>query len=189
MGTRLLLALTVAWLGHAECIRVGPPQFGRVEVAAFSGLGERLPVLDIDLIEVGTHKSLKSHLKGSVVEKIPYGTYLVRVSAPGFHSSQREILLDQPEVSVRIQLSVAMECADFEEIRAVLHHALAGRELRVKLVPLQGVGGAEARVSHDGSFLFGGLDEGQFLLLVVDGKAIIHAESLGAGGSARWISI
>jgi hypothetical protein len=178
MGTRLLLILSAAWLCSGECVRVGPPRFGRVEVSAFSILGKRLPVLNIDLIEVGTHKSLKSRLNGAEATKVPYGTYLVRVSAPGFRSSEREVRLDQPETLVRMQLSVAVECGGFAEIRGALRHAPIDRELWVKFVPLQGVGGAEARIGQDGSFFAGGLDEGQYLLLVVDGQAIVHTTSL-----------
>jgi len=184
MGTRLLLVLSAALLCSGECITVGPPQFGRVEVSAFSILGERLSILDVDLIEVGTHKSLKSRLNGAVAAKIPYGAYLVRVSAPGFRGSEREIHLDQHEILVRMQLSVSIECGGFEEIRGTLRHASANRELWVKLVPLQGVGGAEARVGQDGSFLAGGLDGGQYLLLVLDGKAIVHTANLVVPGSA-----
>lgn len=183
MGTKLLLLLSAAWLCSGECVQVGPPQFGRVEVSAFSGL-ERLPILEIDLIEVGTHTSLKSRLRGAVAAKIPYGTYLLRVSAPGFRRSEREIHLDQPDLLVRMQLSVSVECGGLAEIRGTLHHAPSDRRLWVKLVPLRGVGGAEALVSANGSFLVAGLDEGQYLLLVVDGKAIIHTANFAAPASA-----
>lgn len=62
---------SVALLCSGECVQVGPQQFGRVEVSAFSIPGERLSTLDIDLLEVGTHKSFKSLLKGAVAAKIP----------------------------------------------------------------------------------------------------------------------
>ena len=178
MGIRLLLILSVTWLCSGECVRVGPAQFGRVEISAFSVLGERLSSLDVDLIEVGTQKTLRSKLKGTVAKKLPYGTYLMRVSAPGFRRSERQIILDQSELLVRIQLSISIECGGFAEIRGTLHQTPADRELWVKLVPLHGAGGAEARVSHDGSFLAGGLDGGQYLLLVVDGNAIVHTASV-----------
>lgn len=180
MGIRLILIFGTALLCHGECVQVevGPPQFGRVEVSAFSNLGERLSPLDIDLIEVGTNKSLKSKVQGAVATQVPYGTYLVRASVPGFRRSEREIHLDQPEVLVRMQLSTGAECAGFAEIRGSIHSAPANHELWVKLVALQGVGDAEAHVAQDGSFLFGGLGDGQYLLLVVDGKAIVHTESL-----------
>ena len=178
MGTRLLLILSAALLCSGECVQVGPPKFGRVEVSAFSILGERLPTLDIDLIEVGTHTSLKSRFSGTVATKIPYGTYIVRVSAPGFRRSEQEIRLDQPEILIRIQLSLAIECGGFSAVRGSVHPAPTGHELWIKLVPLRGVGGTEARVSQGGSFLAAGLDAGQYLLLVVDGKAILHTVSL-----------
>jgi hypothetical protein len=74
VGTRLLLILSAASLCSGECTQVGPPQFGRVEVSAFSFLGERVPTtLEIDLIQVGTHKSLKSRLNGEIATNIPYG--------------------------------------------------------------------------------------------------------------------
>jgi len=185
MGTRFLLILSAALLCSGECVQVGPPQFGRVEVSAFSLLGERLPNLGIDLIEVGTQKSLKSHVHGAVATKVPYGTYVLRVSASGFRSVQRELRLNQPEILVRIQLPVSIECGGFAEIGGAIYPAPEDRELWLKLVPLRGVGGAEVRVSRDGSFLASGLDDGQYLLLVVDGKAIIHTESLGVPRSSR----
>ena len=174
MRRKLLLILSSALLCSGECIQVGPRQFGRVDVSAYSMLGERLSPLDIDLIEVGTHKSMKSKLKGAVATKLPYGTYVLRVSAPGFRRAEREFRLDQPESSVRIQLSVAVECGGVAQVRGGIHPASADRELWVKLVPLRGVGGSEARVGRDGSFLVGGLEDGQYLFLVVDGTAIVH---------------
>jgi len=176
--------MSAAWLCRGECVQVGAPQFGRLEVSAFSGIGERLPNLDIDLIEVGSHKSLKSRLNGAVATKIPYGTYLVRVSAPGFRTSEREIHLDQPELLVRMPLSVSGECIGFAQIHGTIRHAPPDRELWVKIVPLQGVGGAESRVGRNGSFLVGGLDWGQYLLLVVDGQTIIHTASVEPTESA-----
>jgi len=177
MGLRLLLILSAALLCSGECVQVGPPKFGRVEVSAFSLRGERLPTLDIDLIEVGTHKSLESRFNGAAATKIPYGRYVVKVSAPGFRRSEHEIVLDQPELLVRTQLAVAIECGDLTEVHGSVHPAPTDRELWVKLVPLRGVGGAEAHIGRDGSFLAGGLDDGQYLLLVVDGKAVVHTAS------------
>jgi hypothetical protein len=176
MGTRLLLILSAAMICSGDCVQIPFPQFGRVEISAYSTLGERLSRLDIDLIEVQTHKSLKSQLNGAVAAKLPYGTYTVRVSAPGFRRSERELRLDQPESSVRMQLSVAIECGGLAEARGRVRPAPLDRELWVKLVPLRGVGGAETRVSRTGSFLAGGLDDGQYLLLVVDGTTIVHTQ-------------
>jgi hypothetical protein len=99
----------------------GPPKYGRVELLAFSALGEQLSTLDVDLISVVTHQSFKRQIKGAVASKIPYGRYTVRVSAPGFRRSERQILLDQSEVFVRMQLSVAVECGEFAAAHGTIH--------------------------------------------------------------------
>jgi hypothetical protein len=185
MGTRYLLILSAALLCSGECVQVGPQKFGRVEVLAFSILGDRLPTLGIDLIELGTQKKYQVPVPEGVAKKIPYGTYTLRVSAPGFRSVSRELRLDQPEALVRIQLSVSVECGGFAEIGGHVQPVPRDRELWVKLVPLRGIGGAEVRVSRDGSFLASGLDDGQYLLLVVDGRAVVHTESLDVPSSTR----
>src|SRR5215469_4258918 len=125
MRMRIFLLLSAASLCNGECVQVGPPKFGRVEISAFSGLGERLPTLYVDLFEIGTHKSLKSQLNGVVAAKIPYGTYLISVSAPGFLRAERQFRLDQPEILVRVQLSFAAECAGFAEVRGRILSAQA----------------------------------------------------------------
>jgi hypothetical protein len=178
MRTRILLLLSTALLCGGECVQVGPPKFGRVEVSAFSGLGDRLPTLDVDLIEIGTHKSLKSRLNRAIATKVPYGTYIVRVSAPGLRRSEHQIRLDQPEIAVRVQLSVSAECAGFADVHGRILSAQAGRDLWVKLVPVRGVGGTETRVNADGSFLAGGLDEGQYFVLVIDAQTVVRTVSL-----------
>lgn len=111
--------------------------------------------------------------------------YTLRIGAPGFRSAERELRLDQPEVSVRTQLSVAVECGGLAEMGGAVEPAPKDRELWVKLVPLRGVGGAEVRVNREGSFLATGLDDGNYLLLVLDGKTVVHMESVDAPRSKR----
>jgi hypothetical protein len=93
--------------------------------------------------------------------------------------------LNQPEVAIRTQLSVSVECGGPTEIAGVIQPAPKNRELWVKLVPLRGVGGIEVHVSRDGWFLASGLDDGPYLLLVVDGNAVVHAESVDLPRSTR----
>ncbi|MBI2681034.1 MAG: hypothetical protein HYX25_08525 [Candidatus Solibacter usitatus] len=136
----------------------------------------------IDLIEVGSGKSLNSKFHGAKTSGIPYGFYKVRISAPGFRSNERELILDQPNFTLRAQLSVSMECAGFAQIDGSIQPAPSARELWVKVVPAIGSGGSEAPVSRNGKFLIAGLDGGDYLLLVLDGKSIIHTGTLRAFG-------
>ncbi|MCC6233869.1 MAG: hypothetical protein IT580_14575 [Verrucomicrobiales bacterium] len=154
-------------------------------MAAFSGTGERLTHIGVDLVEAGTKKSFGSQFHGAVAAKIPYGTYTLRVSAPGFRSHYRELRLDQPEVSIRSQLSVSLECGGYAEIRGSVRPAAKNRELWVKAAPVRGAGGAEAPVGQDGSFLIRGLDDGQYFLLIADGNTVVHVQTLQLLGSVQ----
>jgi hypothetical protein len=185
MQTTILLILAAVLLCRAECVDVRPQRYGRVEVSVFSFLGERIPNPTIDLIEAGTRKSLKAEFRGSIATRIPYGSYTLRASAPGFQSTQLQLRLDQPEVIIRTPLSVRIECDGFAEIAGSIDPAPLDRELWVKLVPVLGSGGAEARVSRHGIFLVSGLDAGDYLLLVLDGKTIVHTETCQIAGSRR----
>src|ERR1051325_1588848 len=141
MRIKLLLLGSLALLCRAECVQagpVGPPKFGRIEVSAFSILSEHLPTLGIDLRERWTGKNVSKLFKGSVANKVPYGTYTLRVSASGFRSAQREVRLEQPEVHVRAQLSVSIECGTLGGISGVVTPLKAGSELWAKLVPVRG---------------------------------------------------
>ena len=179
---RLFLLLAAALLCSGECIQIGPPPFGRIEVQAFTTPGERLANIVIDLIEVGSGKSLTSKFHGAEASRIPYGFYRVRISAPGFRSMERELLLDQPALTLRTQLTVSMECGGFAKIDGSIQPAPGDRELWVKAVPAIGSGGSEAPVSRDGKFLIAGLDDGDYLLLVLDGKSIVYTRTLAAFG-------
>ena len=184
MRSTIFLMFAAALLCSAECTQVQPAGDARVEVSAFSLLGERIANAGVDLIEVGTRKSMRSEFRGTVA-RIPYGTYMLRVSAPGFRASERELRVDQPEVLVRIPLSVARECEGFAELGGSVQPAPRDRELWVKLVPVFGSGGAEARVSQDGAFLVSGLDDGNYLLLVLDRTTVVHTETLQIRASRR----
>src|SRR5947199_348677 len=82
MRAKFFLILTAALVCSGECVQVGPQQYGRIEVLAFDILGERIPNPAIDLIEVGSRKSITSKFHdGAMSSQIPYGQYTVRVSA------------------------------------------------------------------------------------------------------------
>jgi hypothetical protein len=177
---KLFLLASIALLGASECVQVGLPKFGRIEVSAFSILGERLANLRIELRDSGTNKSVDSLFSGSIAKKVPYGTYVMRVSAPGFRSVQREVRLYQPDLQIRSQFSVSVECGGFHEITGTVRPIDPNAELWIKLVPVRGTGGADVRVARNGTFLASGLDDGHYLLLVVDGTTILHTQTVEA---------
>jgi len=186
MHAKFLLMISTALICSGECVEVGLPQYGRIEVSAFSLIGERIPNIAVDLIELGTQKSLKSKIHGAVATAIHYGTYRMRVSAAGFRTVERDVSLLQPEVSIRIQLPVSVECGGASaEISGSIQPASGDRVLWVKVVPVRGSGGTEAHVSRNGAFVVSGLDDGDYFLLVLDGEAIVHTRSYQIAGSQR----
>ena len=159
-------------------MNVEPRQFGRVNFEAFSFLGERLPNVSIDLVEVGGPQSLKRNINGTTATKVPFGLYEARVWSPGFKSARREFRLNDSEISIRVQLALSMECSVLHELGGVVGPLPSSRQLWVKVVPLQGVGSSEVPVNRSGYFRFSGLDDGQYLLLVVDEKEVVHTTTM-----------
>jgi hypothetical protein len=186
MWVKLFVIGAAAVLCSGECVTVEPKGFGTVEVSAFSTIGERIPDAVIDLIEVGTRKSLKGSVHGAIAAKVPYGTYTLSVSAPGFHVATRVLRVGQTKMSVRTQVAVAAECGgEFASLTGSIRNTRGNDRLWVKVVPIVGHGGEEERVSRDGSFAFSGLDGGDYFFFVVDGKAILHTEVLQILGAKR----
>jgi hypothetical protein len=171
----LVVAFAAVYCG-AECIVLDPVRYGRIEVALFDSFGKPVPVNRFELTEYSTGKKLT--FRGGVVQSLPYGSYTLQAWAPGFRSLVRQVRLDQPLVAVRAHLSIAVECRGFATVRGTVSPAPRGREIWVKLVPVVGSGGGETKIGADGTFLVSGLDDGDYFLLVVDGKRILHSRVL-----------
>jgi hypothetical protein len=180
MVARLVFLWGITLICAGECIQVEPQRFGRIDVSAFSALGDRISNLGIELRESGTGKDLSSLFKGTVADKVPYGTYTIRVWAPGSRSARREVQVMQPEEWIRMQLSVAMECSTLHEITGFIRNVNPNTEIWVKLLPVRGTGGAETPVGRNGAFLFSGLDDGPYLLVVMEGSSVVHTRAVKA---------
>ena len=185
MRITVLSLLCTALLCFGECVKVEPQEFGLLKFEAFSVLGERLSNISVDLVEVGSKQSFRSHVNGSTVGMIPFGLYEARVWAPGFRTARREVRVNDRDVLVRVQLAVSIECDALHELAGVVRPSPADLNFWVKLVPLRGVGGSEVPVSRDGSFRLTGLDAGQYLLLVVDGKEVVHTATTTVPSATR----
>jgi hypothetical protein len=59
----------------------------------------------------------------------------------------------------------------------------------VKLVPVIGTGDSEAPVNQNGDFLIGGLDYLDYLLLILDGKSIIHTANVQASDGRERVNV
>ena len=169
-----LLSITALLCG-TECFHVEELRFGRVEISAFSTLGEK-----------GTEKDYSDAFHGGTAEAVPYGRYLLRLYAPGFGSStERELRVFQPKLSVRTQFALGIGCPELSEVSGAVRPGPGDRELWAKLVPVYGPGGEDARISHNGFFLISGLDAGDYVLLIMDAGTVLDTENLRVRGSLR----
>ena len=95
----------------------------------------------------------------------------------GFYSVEVPVRLGQPTLNVRAQLNVGQECgpAPASIIGTVLSADPTGT-LWVKVMPAYGSVGMEAKVSRHGFFVAAGLDDGQYLLVLLKGSVPIYSE-------------
>ncbi|HET8550844.1 MAG TPA: carboxypeptidase-like regulatory domain-containing protein [Bryobacteraceae bacterium] len=182
VGFSLLLAVA-SW--GAECIFVGPVQHGTIKVAAFDITGALMPRVQVEVLELGTNRVLHKGSSEGRVEGVRFGIYRIRISAPGFYSTERDVRLQEPELILRAQLSLGEECGrQSSSLSGSISGLRTDRELWVKAIPLRGTGGAEAKV-HGGYFLISGLDAGEYLVVVLNDKSVLHTEVMRITGDAK----
>jgi hypothetical protein len=176
----LLLTAATAW---TECVTVAESRDGSIDALAFSSIGKEIVSPRTELIDPTTNKIMRSS-RGRF-ERVPYGTYVIRVSAPGFRSEQREIRVNQSELTVRFQLGLGRECGDYSSLKGSVSPVDGSRELWLKVIPLRGSGGAEYRVGRKGYFLVSGLTEGEYVVLVLEGSSVVHTQIAAITGDTN----
>jgi hypothetical protein len=178
------LAVLCAWTCSAECIEVkGETPKGELRVSAFDGTGA---VIANPVVEILDRGAVAHSTRGGRFRSLPYGSYTVRVYAPGFRSTTRDVEVVQPEAHLRVQLGLGGgDCSRFTSSLAGSVTPTAGRELWLKLMPLRGTGGFETQVGKAGAFFIGGLDGGQYVVMVVAGESVLHSQVLSIAGSAK----
>jgi hypothetical protein len=174
--TFLGIFLTLACSAH-RCFSA--EQTAIVEIVPLTINGGRVQNGRVDLLQHGTRKSFGTSFRQWRGTNIPYGEYVLRVEAPGFRTHEQNLRVYRPSVTVRIGLRVTL--MDDEPVRVVQGRVIAADrdidELWIKLVPiLAGGPPMDARVATDGTFSLGGIDPGEYLLMVIRGTAVIHTK-------------
>jgi hypothetical protein len=185
MRTRVFVFLSVLLICRGDCVQIGAdkPSYGRVEILASDILGQRVSSASVELFDY-SGLLVQPGFKGSVDAKLAYGKYKVRVFAPGFYRVEREFVLDQPDLTLRTRLVVAIECGPrFTGVHGSVKPSPGDREIWIKFVPVLGTGDVEVRVSRDGKFVASGLELEEYILLVLDGNSVVHSQTVQA--SAR----
>ena len=189
MLTKLFWLSSLAALSWAECIQVGPIPRGTVDIMTFDLTGAIIGPTHAELTEVETRKVVQRTSNGKF-NRVPFGEYSIRAWRDGFVSATREIRLEQKSLTVRLQLDIGLECYSFSSLSGTVSSKVGNHELWVKSVPLRGSEGTESRIEPSGRFFLGGLTAGDYVVVVLDGSAVIYTEVVKViGQTNREISL
>lgn len=169
----LFAFISVAALS-SECTLVETRQ-GTVEVLPVDFMGRPIRGGSIEWTPLNSNHSIRT---ANARTSLVYGDYRLRVELQGFRTAQQEIRVHQPEMAVRVQLTVgAIGCpSEPAEIGGrVLRHG-NNEELWVKAIPIKGAIGSEARVGKRGHFLISGLEESTYVVLLLRGETVLHQQ-------------
>jgi hypothetical protein len=159
----------------------------RVRVEDFAGM----PLTaDITLTELGTKKvaAITRSERKDASATVPYGRYILRIQAPGFETYERPLKVLGPTVYVRAALTVVTPDESrvvghyvYPFIRGVVKGTLPEKgDFWAQLVPITGSqeNFMAAKIDREGHFQFDGMDPGNSLLLVLDGRRVIATQQV-----------
>ena len=187
-GTVLLIIAAHASLVLAE-------DHGKVTVHVEDFTGAR-PNAYITITNLGTNKVrlfIKSEEQKDASATVPYGRYIIKIESPGFETYERRFNVLGSATYVRAALKVA----DADERRVIgryvypfIRGSLEGSlplksDLWAKLIPISGTEDnlMDAKIEKNGRFQFDGLDVGNYLLLILDGRRVIATEPVESVGN------
>jgi hypothetical protein len=168
--------LVLAVLVHGECVSVPEIREGTLEIVATSLIGEQISNIKVELFP--NDNPIAKITTTSRTIRVPYGRYSLRVLAVGFGLKSLEVQIAQPETVVRLEFPVgAIGCpTPPASIGGRIKSEGGTADLWVKIIPVRGIGGGEARVSPSGYFLVSGLEHSTFLVLVMRGESVVHQQ-------------
>ncbi len=179
---RLLLAtftFVLSAYGYDCLTPAEQPYYGKLEVAAFSAVSGKLDQVGFSLLDAETKRLVERFPSQHVLGHVRYGAYILQVSAPGFYTREIPIRVARAETKVEITLQVAKECGpEYSGVAGIIRRTSSMGTLWVKLVSLHGSEATDLAVRPDGSFGIDGLLPGDYVLLVLDGSAVVHMETV-----------
>jgi len=115
-------------------------------------------------------RNLAGRFKGGVATGIPFGVYLLRASANGFWTAEREVRVFQSDVSTVVALEPGgVDGGLLANTATVSGKVLTGQPnlLHVRLAGVFSSTIMDANLKADGSFEFSGVPQGVYLLIAI----------------------
>lgn len=166
--------ISLSALQAGECVVHGPPSFGSVEITAYDRFGFAVSPAPSQLLHPDGEVAHRS--ANGKFARVAYGTYNVRVDVSGFSRAVIPLEVAQEVVHARVPLSVGAIGCPFEKL-SIRGRILPGhlyKNLWLKAMPIRGAGATEAKVGERGSFEVGGLDPGDYFIVVVSDHKIVY---------------
>jgi hypothetical protein len=161
-----------------------------IHVQVLTFLDEPLESARVALFQRGTNKELRGAFSRRrdeyVAARVPLGEYVLKVSSPGMRNHEQRLMVRQSLLSFRVFMRVgALTDVPPSRITGTVKRRPVGKELLwVKLLPLlSNESLAETEVQGDGRFEFVGLDEGDYVLVVMKGTKAVYMKQVSLYGS------
>jgi hypothetical protein len=181
-----LLVWTDGVFGQIQ-LDVGP-QFAEMHVHAVDPVGRQIQHANFDLVPSGKEGGPRLNSTSGGFAHIPYGEYLLRVSAAGFNIAQREIKVDSGEVWVTIALLVweAHIVRPGPTLAGEVVPPLSMKTAWAKLVGVFNDVTMEAAITGGGRFFhFEPKAPGVYVLMIIDDGRIIDLRQVEVQGYRR----
>jgi hypothetical protein len=156
-----------------------PSKSARVSVEVWTLAEDQLRDASITLVEFGTGKSIGNFRNGRA-EGIPYGQYTLHIRRPGFKFYERRVSIEGSDIFVKVVLSVGNLPSKSSTLRGKL--TSAGTADWIRLVPILDATAVEAEVENDGTFVVGGIENGDYVLIALRGLRAVLIRQLSIRG-------
>jgi hypothetical protein len=148
----------------------------------FDPWGKPITDAQIEFLTSDRSKNLASSPHARVISDVPYGRYRLVAKITGGYASERQILVNAKSMFVMTSIpfrwgdSTMWEGGSLELIGTVAPVPPEPTFIRIRGLYLDDQ--REAILDRMGKFYVGGLDNGSFVIEVLSGTRLIHAESI-----------
>jgi hypothetical protein len=176
----VLSLLTVTQTAAGQATARYLKRSARVKVIAFDTEGRYLGPPLVRAFESDDRVNLASKFRRGAATNIPFGVYRIEGFLTGYTSETRFVRIYQPQTVVVLGLTVGYE---LPEVPPILEGSIVGRlpadkKVFARLVGLYSNVAMESMISSDGTFAFGGLTDGRYLLLVIGEHGILASRNI-----------
>ena len=190
--TVTMLAMSLSLAGQSE-----PPKVSVVTFEFVASTGEE-PLSGRFILDSSNGRVHDGKVTGELTLRLPYGKYLALYQGDFFSPVSREVTVDQPEVlfvlSEPLRNFAGIDMPPLEPLAISVRVQPAkpcapGTSLWVKLIGVYSTYSAERKIGPNGFALFDTIDDGPYVLMIVDGTQVRALQVVKADRKVTTVSI